>query len=219
MNSNPKQISNLKQMNHKNPLPKKLKLSQTYQFNHDDEWYTTLEDVTYFIERAQIPKDKIIWCPFDKETSNFVIGFKNAGYKVIHSHISNNQDFYSYQPESWDVIVSNPPFRNKATLLTRLLEIAQDKPWALIFEIQAFNTGSFTRLLTQFSNISYVNLIKRMKFVRNESNYDLSKLPQPTFHSLWICNKMWFDKSINIWEGVNYVEIVKKMMHKNKTKQ
>ncbi|MCU9939621.1 hypothetical protein NW739_02350 [Mycoplasmopsis felis] len=31
--------------------------------------------------------DKIIWCPFDLPTSNFVTVFKNNGYKVISSHI------------------------------------------------------------------------------------------------------------------------------------
>lgn len=72
----------------------------------------------------------MIWCPFDVEDSNFVTVFKN-GYKVLHSHIWDQQDFYEYEPkEKWDIIISNPPFKGKHRLLARLLEF--NKPWALI---------------------------------------------------------------------------------------
>lgn len=61
-----------------------------------------------------IPKGSVIWCPFDKDDSNFVILLKEAGFKVINSHISYGQDFFTYEPdEHWDCIVSNPPFMDK----------------------------------------------------------------------------------------------------------
>ena len=34
-----------------------------------------------------LPKDKIIWCPFDKEDSEFVKVLTEQGYKVVYSHI------------------------------------------------------------------------------------------------------------------------------------
>lgn len=34
-----------------------------------------------------IPKDKKIWCPFDKEWSAFVQTFRQNGYDVQRSHI------------------------------------------------------------------------------------------------------------------------------------
>ena len=40
-----------------------------------------------------LPKDKIIWCPFDKEDSEFVKVLTEQGYKVVYSHIENGQDF------------------------------------------------------------------------------------------------------------------------------
>ena len=35
-----------------------------------------------------------IWCPFDKETSQYVQEFEKAGLKVIYSHIDNGGKFF-----------------------------------------------------------------------------------------------------------------------------
>ena len=58
-----------------------------------------------------IPKDWVVWCPFDTENSEFVKQIRENGNKVIRSHISEGKDFYTYEPdEHWDCIISNPPF-------------------------------------------------------------------------------------------------------------
>lgn len=78
------------------------------KFKNDDEWYTTKEDVKFFIDMAKIPKDKVIWCPFDLETSNFVKVLRENNYKVINSHIWMVQDFYNFEPkEKWDIKLNN----------------------------------------------------------------------------------------------------------------
>lgn len=57
-----------------------------------------------------IPKNLVIWCPFDKKDSEFVKILSKTN-EVIYSHIENGEDFYNYEPEkSWDIIISNPPF-------------------------------------------------------------------------------------------------------------
>ncbi|WGI36933.1 hypothetical protein [Mesomycoplasma lagogenitalium] len=148
-----------------------------FNFNNDDEWYTTKEDVQFFIDNANINKNKIIWCPFDLKNSNFVTTFRKNGYKVVHSHINNEKDFYKYQPKKWDIIVSNPPFKNKNKLLVRLLEF--NKPWALIFGIQALNSERFCNELQKFSNIEYVHLKRRMCFTKDYLNYDVKNYKDP----------------------------------------
>ena len=73
-----------------------------------------------------------IWCPFDKEWSAYVVRLKEAGHKVIHSHIDNGQDFFTYHPsEPYDMIISNPPFSKKDKILERVYTL--DKPFALLF--------------------------------------------------------------------------------------
>mgnify|MGYP004581082403 FL=1 len=64
-----------------------------------------------------VPKNAVVWCPFDKENSEFVKQLTANGNNVIHSHISSaGQDFYTYEPnEHWDCIISNPPFGGQET--------------------------------------------------------------------------------------------------------
>ena len=82
-----------------------------YSKGNNDELYTPEYGVEPILK--YIPANAVVWCPFDKEQSEFVklISKKN---KVIHTHLDNNEDFLSYEPdEEWDIIVSNPPFTNK----------------------------------------------------------------------------------------------------------
>lgn len=174
---------------------------RAFQFANDDEWYTTKEDVQYFIDNAKIPKDKIIWCPFDLPDSNFVTIFKQNGYQVESSHINEDKDFYTYEPKKWDIIVSNPPFRNKNKLLARLKTF--NKPWALIFGIQCLNSEKFCYELSKFENITYVHLQRRMCFTKDYLNYDVLNIDRPSFASMWVCNNL-FKKQIIVWYGVNY---------------
>jgi hypothetical protein len=58
----------------------------------------------------------------DKEDSEFVKQIRENGNKVIHAHISEGKDFYTYEPdEHWDCIISNPPFTNKAKIFERAI--------------------------------------------------------------------------------------------------
>lgn len=97
-----------------------------------DEVYTPFYAVEPLIEF--IPKDKIIWCPFDEDWSAFVQLFKERGYEVINSNLKNNQDFFEYEPEKYDIIISNPPFSKKDKVLDRLYNL--NKPFAILLPIQ-----------------------------------------------------------------------------------
>ena len=96
--------------------------------NHSDEKYTPRYAVLPIIK--YLPKNVTVWCPFDTEHSEFVIALREHGYKVEYSHIFTGQDFYLYEPERWDIIVSNPPFSNKARVFERCLSFG--KPFALL---------------------------------------------------------------------------------------
>lgn len=80
-----------------------------------------------------IPKDKIIWCPFDEDWSAFVVMLKEHGYTVVNSSIINGQDFFNYEPEKWDIIISNPPFSLKDKILERCYSF--NKPFALLLPL------------------------------------------------------------------------------------
>ena len=81
-------------------------------WNAKDEYYTPsilVEPILKYLK-----PNSTIWCPFDTKESEFVILFKEAGHKVIYSHIWLGQDFFEYEPdEHYDYIISNPPFTKK----------------------------------------------------------------------------------------------------------
>lgn len=57
-----------------------------------DEYYTPREAVIPLLEYLDAYCNKsnyTIWCPFDKEESEYVKIFKEEGYNVIYSHIDN----------------------------------------------------------------------------------------------------------------------------------
>ena len=61
-----------------------------------------------------------------------------AGHKVIYSHIWYGQDFFEYEPsESYDYIISNPPFTLKLKVLERLYKL--NKPFAMIMGLPILN--------------------------------------------------------------------------------
>lgn len=110
-----------------------------------------------------IHKDWVVWCPFDTENSEFVKQLEQNGNKVIYTHISNGQDFYTYEPdEYWDCIVSNPPFTNKRKIFERALSF--NKPFALIMSNTWLN-DSAPKQLFKNKDLQLLMFDKRMKFM------------------------------------------------------
>ena len=107
--------------------PVSSKLSRMF-LNCSDEKYTPGYGVAPIIK--YLPEGKIIWCPFDTCHSEFVLHLQEAGFQVKYSHINTGQDFFAYEPDCWDIIVSNPPFSRKIEVFERCLQL--DKPFALL---------------------------------------------------------------------------------------
>ena len=128
-----------------------------------------------------IPKDAVIWCPFDTAESEFVKQISKTN-KVIHSHISEGKDFYNYEPEEhWDIIISNPPFTNKRKIFERALSF--NKPFALIMSNTWLN-DSAPKQLFKNKDLQLLMFEKRMKFINN------GKIDNKiTFSSSYYCYK------------------------------
>ena len=63
-----------------------------------------------------------------------------GGYNVVRSHIDDGQDFFTYEPDEYDVIVRNPPFTIKHKILQRLYEL--DKPFAILLPLNSLQGKS-----------------------------------------------------------------------------
>ena len=128
----------------------------------DDESYTFDYCVEPIIK--YIPKDAIVWCPFDKEHSGFVRLIRANGNSVIYSHIDDGKDFFKYEPKEWDIIVSNPPFKNKRLFFERALSF--NKPFALIMT-NAWLNDSAPKKLFKDKDLELLMFTNRMLFLQN----------------------------------------------------
>lgn len=134
-----------------------------YSRGNNDECMTPNYGVEPIIK--YIPQNAVVWCPFDKEDSEFVKQIRQSGHKVIATHIDNGEDFYTYEPkEHWDCIVSNPPFTNKRKIFERALSF--HKPFALIMSNTWLNDAAPKQLFKN-KDLQLLMFDKRMKFMNN----------------------------------------------------
>lgn len=132
-----------------------------------------------------------IWCPFDKENSEFVKRIKSAWYNVIFSHIDDWQDFYNYEPnEDWDIIISNPPFTNKRKIFERALSF--NKPFALLMSMTWLN-DSAPKQLFKDKQMQLLMFEERIKYIKPDWTTD-NKI---TFSSWYYCYNMFSHDIIN----------------------
>lgn len=99
----------------------------------DNELYSPFYIVDHIIK--YLPKDKVIWRPFDEEWSAFYIRLKEEGFNVVRSSLVEGQDFFMYEPENWDIICSNPPFSIKDKIFERLYSF--NKPFAILLPLNS----------------------------------------------------------------------------------
>ena len=137
-----------------------------YQQGGGDEQYTPAYGVEILLPHIQHLKDKIIWCPFDKEDSHFVKVLSANGFNVIYSHIDFGQDFLTYEPERWDIIISNPPYKNKRVYWERALDLK--KPFALLLPLNILS-DSVINVTMREREREFQLLIpnRRMRFYNN----------------------------------------------------
>ena len=139
-----------------------------YSNGNNDECYTPDYAVVPLIKYIPIlntngEKTKI-WCPFDTKDSQYVKILKASGFNVINSHISYGQDYYQYEPEDWDIMISNPPFTNKRKIFERTLSF--DKPFALLMSNTWLN-DSAPKQLFKDKQLQLLMFEQRIKFLNN----------------------------------------------------
>lgn len=152
-----------------------------------DEQYTPAYAVAPIVK--YIPKGKTVWCPFDTENSEYVLALKAAGIPVVHSHIRTGRDFFVYEPEKWDLIVSNPPFSIKQKVVERCLSFG--KPFALLLSNLWLNGSAPVRLFRE-KEMQMLLFDKRIQFTEKNAAY---------FGSSYFCHKV-LPKQI-VFESLN----------------
>jgi len=159
-------------------------------FSVNDEKFTPRYAVLPILK--YLPKGIIVWCPFDTKNSEFVIALQEHGFEVAYSHIAIGQDFFEYEPEHWDIIVSNPPFSNKKEVFERCLGFG--KPFALLISNLWLNDSSPSKLF-KYNELQLLLFNKRIQYDNK------NRIP---FGSSYFCHKL-LPKQL-IFEEMEYVK-------------
>jgi hypothetical protein len=147
-----------------------------YSKGSNDECYTPEYGVLPILEFLEPFKGKTIWCPFDQDSSNFFKVLVKNGFKVVRSHIDDGQDFYEYEPEEWDLIVSNPPFTGKKQIFERAISF--NKPFALLMTNTWLNDSAPKQLFRDI-DLQLLMFDKRIAYIGQGNS--------PTFSSSYYC--------------------------------
>lgn len=157
-------------------------VNHQFKQKKEDEYYTKEYAIIPLLK--YIDKDSIIWCPFDKKESNYNKVFSDNKNKVITSHIEDGKDFFEYEPEKYDIIVSNPPYSRREDVICRLFEIR--KPFAiLINDAGLFDSIKRFELLSN-NKFEIMVFNKRIDYIKPD-NPNMKGVP---FKSIYLCSNI-----------------------------
>lgn len=152
-------------------MSRKLALKNTIP-NERDEMYTPAilaESIIPFLEEYVSCKDIdiTVWCPFDTEESEIVKACRKV-CKVVCSHIATGQDFFDYEPDKWDIAISNPPFSIKLEVFKRLNELG--KPYAMLMNYMCLGYQNVSGYFTD-NPIQMIVVDKKVSFDGRTSSF------------------------------------------------
>ncbi len=153
-----------------------------YKFNKNDEYYTPSYAVYPIIKRLK--PNSTIWCPFDKEDSEYVKIFKKEGFNVIFGHIEDGKDFFTESVPNCDYIISNPPYSLKNEIFKRLYEIG--KPFAMLINFQGIFDHKDRFSMFKNNKIELLYLSPRVNYIK-QGDYKATGVP---FQSGYLCSNI-----------------------------
>ena len=133
-----------------------IRPSKDRMLKYSDEYYTSKDQVKDIIERVVIDHYWKILCPFDTAESEFVIYLKENGYDV--TYLKENETNLDYDPEDYDLIITNPPWRRFTSLWSEYIDRCDRfmiiLSWTILFQIEKFNVSKMKKLRS-FANGKY----------------------------------------------------------------
>ena len=140
-----------------------------------------------------IPKTWVVWeCAQGIGWLTDALG--RQGYHVIGSDILSGQDYRMWEPDKWDVCVTNPPYAIKEQFLERAYMLG--KPFAFLLPLTTFETGKRQRLFDEFG-LEVIFLDKRINF----------RTPFNRVSSAWFATA-WFTFGLNIGKAMTFAHVV-----------
>ena len=144
-----------------------------YEFKKNDEYYTPEYAVRPIIKFLK--PNSTVWCPFDTEESEYVKVLRSEGFKVIHTHIFDGQDFFEIDIPECDYIISNPPYSLKGKVFERLYAIG--KPFAMLVNFQGLFDHKDRFTLFKNNRVELLYLSPRVNYFTPDNKNKPSGVP------------------------------------------
>lgn len=143
-----------------------------------------------------LPKNKIIWEPAIGK-GKLALKLRHEGYSVVISGLEYGQDFFEYQPENWDIQVTNPPYSTnlKYPWIERSYDLS--KPFALLLPLETLGAKKAQQFFQD--EMELILFDKRVNFFMPNKGYGGSA-QFPT---------AWFTKGLNIGKEITYAELIR----------
>lgn len=157
----------------------------------NDEYYTPNYAIEPIIK--YLKKGSNIWCPFDKEESNYVKLLTKNGFNVINTHIENGGDFFNTNINiNIDYIISNPPYSLKNEVFERLFSL--DIPFGMLVGVVGLFESKKRFNLFKNNDFEIMYFDKRISYLK--SYEDEKPLINPPFSSVYLCSNILPEKII-----------------------
>lgn len=132
-----------------------------------------------------LSKDKVIWAPFSRDEHNFARYLRGKGFTVINTHYNpetkEGYDFLTTNPPvDFDIILDNPPFKNKALYVKRALELG--KPFAFFLPFNSFGDNGIPKLFMEYG------VEPQMLIPDKRTEFENQKQSGISFKTVYICN-------------------------------
>lgn len=141
-----------------------------------------------------LSKFKMIWEPAAGERS-LVEAFLDCKFKVTESDIITGKNFFEYEPDKWDCIVTNPPFSIKFQWLARCYALG--KPFALLMPVETLGSKTAQELFEKYG-VDLMLMDRRVNFKMPNKGWDASGAQFPT---------AWFTWNLGLPCQINYGKI------------
>jgi len=142
-------------------------------------------------------KDDIVWECASGE-GNIVRVLESRGHSVIGTDILFGTDFFNWQPEAWDCIVTNPPYRLKYQWLERCYQLG--KPFALLMPLETLGAKRAQVLFEKYG-FEIILLRPRVNFKMPNRGYDGKGAQFPT---------AWFTWKLEIGQQITFAELIRR---------
>ena len=134
-----------------------------------------------------ITKDKVIWAPFSQNHHNFADYLRGKGYTVHNTHFDpetgQGDDFLTFIPDfEFDIILDNPPFKNKTKYVERVMAFA--KPFALFLPLNSFGDNGIPKLFI------HNKLEPQMLIPDKRTEFENQEARGISFKTVYICWKL-----------------------------